>query len=119
MPLSRDEILRAVDLPTEAVDVPEWGGTVLVRGLTAKERLDIAREITGPDGKVDHALTLDLQIGLPFKCMVDLDGKRLFDSPDDLRLLKNKSAAALERVFDVAQRLSGMSQAAATSLKKD
>ena len=38
MRLSRDDILKAEDLTTEEVDVPEWGGTVLVRGLTGRER---------------------------------------------------------------------------------
>lgn len=119
MPLSHDQILHARDLKTEEVDVPEWGGTVLVRALTAKERLDLARDMTGPDGAINRSATLDLQITLPFLCMVDLDGHRLFDSPDDLKLLHQKSAAALERVFDVAQRLSAMTKTVIEEQKKD
>lgn len=118
MPLSREDILHARDLKTEEVPVPEWGGTVLVRALTAKERLDLARDMTGADGAIDRAATLDLQITLPFLCMVDMDGKRLFDSHDDLIVLQSKSAAALERVFDVAQRLSAMSKTAIEEQKK-
>ena len=38
MRLSREDILKAEDLPTEEVPVPEWGGSVLVRGLTGRER---------------------------------------------------------------------------------
>lgn len=118
MPLSRADILKAKDLKTEAVEVPEWGGTVLVRALTAKERLDISREITGPDGKIDRSATLDLQIRLPFLCMVDESGARLFADESDLIALQAKSAAALERVFDVAQRLSALSKQAVDETKK-
>ena len=38
MRLSRDDILKAADNEPEEVDVPEWGGSVLVRGMTGRER---------------------------------------------------------------------------------
>lgn len=119
MPLSRDQILKVNDLKTEAVEVPEWGGTVLVRALTAKERLDLTREMTGADGKINRDATLDLQIRLPYLCMVDESGARLFESEADLIALQSKSAAALERVFGVAQRLSALTKQAADEQKKD
>ena len=36
--LSKEAILAAQDLPSEDVEVPEWGGTVRVRGLDGKGR---------------------------------------------------------------------------------
>ena len=36
--LTRNEILAVDDLQTQKVDVPEWGGSVYVRGLTGSER---------------------------------------------------------------------------------
>ena len=33
MTLSKTDILNALDLPTEEVEVPRWGGTVLVRAM--------------------------------------------------------------------------------------
>jgi len=38
MTLNKEQILRADDLKTEEVDVPEWGGSVRVRVLTGTER---------------------------------------------------------------------------------
>ena len=35
--LSREVVLAAQDLKTEDVEVPEWGGTLLVRELTVSE----------------------------------------------------------------------------------
>ena len=43
------------------------------------------------------------------RAIVDADGKPLF-ADEDVALLANKSAAAIERVFNVAQKLSGMSK---------
>jgi hypothetical protein len=36
--LTRDAILQAPDLQGEDVAVPEWGGTVRVRGLSGAQR---------------------------------------------------------------------------------
>ena len=36
--LTRDAILEAEDIETEEVAVPEWGGNVLVRGLSGTQR---------------------------------------------------------------------------------
>ena len=36
--LSKEAILAAQDVVTELVEVPEWGGSVRVRGLTGAER---------------------------------------------------------------------------------
>jgi hypothetical protein len=50
--------------------------------------------------------------------MIDESGKRLF--PDaDVRELGKKSASALQRVFEVAQRLSGLSNADVEELTKN
>ena len=38
MTLTKEQILNADDLKRKEVDVPEWGGTVLLRELTGRER---------------------------------------------------------------------------------
>ena len=37
MALTREQILEADDLPTESLDVPEWGGEVLIRALNGAQ----------------------------------------------------------------------------------
>ena len=36
--LSRDAILKVQDIETRELEIPEWGGSVLVRGMTGHER---------------------------------------------------------------------------------
>jgi hypothetical protein len=105
--LSRSEILDSEDLATETVPVPEWGGAVIVRALTGSERdayetsIFTARGV----GKDPEYNLQNIRAKLAARTIVGEDGKRLF-SDTDIVALGLKSAAALDRVFSVAQRLS-------------
>lgn len=111
MALSRDAILGADDRPTEVVHVPEWGGDVHVRGLSGAERDAYEAGIASPrpDGR-QHMNLRNLRARLVVLAVVDPDsGDRLFRD-DDAPALGDKSAAAVDRVFSVARRLSGLSE---------
>lgn len=120
--LSKSEILAAVDLPTETVDVPEWGGEVLVRGLTAAERDAFEQSVVTLNGSGKAASTKmnlsNIRAKLCSLTIVDEDGERLF-SDAEVDVLGRKSAQALQRVFDAAQRLSGLSQSDVEELAKN
>lgn len=95
------------DLTRELVEVPEWGGAVYVRGLTATEYDAITVSTIEGRGKNHHVNLANLRVKIVAASVVDEDGNRLF-SDSDIKALGNKSAAALQRVFSVAQRLSGL-----------
>lgn len=105
--LSREQILEAKDLVTEAVEVPEWGGSVLVKSLTGAERDQYESAIVEQKGRDTKVNLRNARARLVALSVVDEEGKRLF-SPNDVSLLGAKSAAALQRVFNVAMRLSGI-----------
>ena len=105
--LSKEAILQAQDLPTELVPVPEWGGEILVRGLTGAERDAFEQSIVEQRGKSTRINLRNLRAKLVAMTVVDEQGNRLF-SDDEAEALGRKSAAALNRVFEVAQRLSGL-----------
>jgi hypothetical protein len=114
MTLTKDNILTANDLPTETVNVPEWGGDVKVRSLTARER-DTFEQSLNSHGKPNLS---NIRARLCALCIVGDDGARLF-ADDEMDALGNKSATALGRVFDVAQRLNGLGQAAGDTAEKN
>ncbi|ASU81502.1 hypothetical protein CDO52_00720 [Nocardiopsis gilva YIM 90087] len=115
--LSRDAILTVDDRRTEDVAVPEWGGTVRVRSLTGKER--DAFEASLVDKKTGQASKLaNARARMVAMTVVDERGNRMF-SLDDISALGDKSAAALNRVFDVARRLCGMSDDDLAELVED
>ena len=116
--LTRDDILNASDLAREEVDVPEWGGAVLVRGLTGRERDAYESSIVHPNGRVMKYTLTNMRARLVALSVIDEAGARLF-SDSDIEMLGRKSAAALQRVFEVAQRLSGLSEQDMDELAKN
>ena len=102
MTLSRENILTHDDLPREEVQIPEWGGSVLVRTMTGSERDAFESEHL----KNPHK---DLRARLAVATCCDEQGNLLFTAPD-VESLAKKSAAALDRIFEVSARLSGLSK---------
>lgn len=116
--LTRDQILQANDIITETVPVPEWGGEVLVRGLSGSERDGFEDATLEQKGKSRRVNLANVRARLCALSIVDENGKRMF-SDEDVRALGRKSAAALDRVFSAAQRLSGLSDDDVEELAKN
>lgn len=115
--LSRDQILQADDLQAEDVAVPEWGGTVRVRGLTGAERDAFEAAIVEQRGRRTELNLQNVRARLVALSVIDENGERVF-SDGDVRELGRKSGTALQRVFEVAQRLAGLSQRDVEELSK-
>jgi hypothetical protein len=108
--LDRKAILGASDLVIEKVEVPEWGGYVYVRSLSGMERDAFEGSLVSKDGK--NTVKFDnIRAKLVCKTACDETGKRLFTDADVAELTR-KSASALQRLFETAQRLSGISDTA-------
>ena len=109
--LERETILGAQDLPSERLDVPEWGGSIYVKSLTGAERDGFEALIIRKresNRKTGGMSILGLKARLVILTACDAAGERLFKD-DDIDALNAKSGAALDRIFQVAQRLSGLS----------
>lgn len=106
--LTKADILSATDTKYEYVKVPEWGGTVRVRGLTGLERDSYESSMVQNRGKDVKVNMVNVRAGLVARACIDGAGNRLF-SDNDINVLGLKSAVALERVYNVAARLSAIS----------
>ncbi|MGE5619532.1 MAG: hypothetical protein ACM3US_09780 [Sphingomonadaceae bacterium] len=114
--LSRDEILGAFDIMREDVAVPEWGGKVCVQGMTGAQRDAFEAEIVQGRGK-DRSVNLqNIRAKLVARTVVDPESGVPLFSEEDIKALGKKSAKALARVYDVAARLSGISDKDAEEL---
>ena len=105
--LTRDQILGAEDLGFEDVAVPEWGGSVRVQMLTGAERDAFEQAIVTRQGKKVQMTLANVRARLVAMCVMDGEGQRVF-SDGDVKALGKKSALALNRVFEVAQRINGL-----------
>lgn len=114
--LSRADILKANDVKTTEVPVPEWGGSVYVTTMTAGQRdayesmLFQRMKAGGRDNIVKVA-----RASLVVAACVDSDGNPLF-TDEDLELLSRKSAAAMDRVVKAAQELNKLGDAEVEAL---
>lgn len=111
--LSKEAILAADDRKFVDVSVPEWGGQVRVATVEAitHDRWMAAHAKDG--GGADK-----FRIYYVALCCVDENGKTLF-SPEDVEALGKKSAQAINRIFEVASDLNGLSAKAAEELEKN
>lgn len=116
--LGRDAILQADDLKKELVPCPEWGGEVWVRGLTAKERDEFESSILVMRGKTQELNMKQARTKLAVLSICDEQGKRLFGE-GDIGVLSAKSSIPLNRIFETAQRLSGLTQEDVDELTKN
>lgn len=107
--LTRDAILGASDITSEEVHVPEWGGTVRVRGLTASQRDKFEAESITSNGKDSRVNYANIRARLVALAIVDENDAPIFNAAD-VKALGEKSAQALDRIFDVARRLSGIGE---------
>lgn len=113
--LDRAAILAAEDHTTERVAVPEWGGDVLVRTMSGRDR-DLWEQFLYADNR--ETARRNIRSSLCAACVVDEAGETLF-SEEDLDALAAKSAAALDRVYEVAARLNRVTPADVDELEKN
>ena len=109
MMLTKDQILQAQDLPTEVIDVPEWGGSVRVRTVTAQEKDAWEESLQTGKGRNIKLDLANVRAKLVALTVVDDDGNRLFTDKDVLALGR-KGAKAMSRVYDAASKLNGISE---------
>lgn len=106
--LSREQILEAKDLTYRELSVPEWGGDVRIKMLTGAERDEFESSTVEMKGNKPTQNLKNLRARLVLLCLVDSDGAPML-SRSDVGRLGQKSAAALERVFQACMDHNGMS----------
>jgi hypothetical protein len=106
--LGRDQILNADDRKTMIVPVPEWGGEVMIRSLTGRERDEFESSLVETKGNKTKQNITNFRARLLSLCIVNEKMERVF-IPADIPALGNKSVAALQRVFNACNELSGLS----------
>lgn len=116
--LTKAQILEASDIETIKVSVPEWGGEVLVKGLTGLERDAFEKSVVEIRGKNIRFTADNIRARLVAFSIVDEAGKRVF-SDAEISELGKKSAVALERIFSIASKLSGLSDEDVSELSKN
>lgn len=100
--LTRAAALEAYVLRTEDVPVPEWGGDVRIRELTAGDAAEFGNKVTKGEDK-------EAMIVWIIGSAVDEEGNPLFeDTPDTRAALAKKGASAIMRLGNAVLKLNGL-----------
>lgn len=99
--LGAADILNFKDLKPVEVEVPEWGGSVFIRPISAAESLQFIADNERNKDKGDSAVRLMVL------SVVDEDGNPLF-TEGDLPKVREKSFRAIMRIQKEALKLNGL-----------
>jgi hypothetical protein len=119
MTLTREQILEANDIQKEKVNVPEWGGDIYVKGLSGIANEEFQESIIEikEDGKRKVTYKY-MRAKLLALTICDETGKLLF-SEADIKALDDKSSYVLSILYEIAQRLSGLTKGDIENLRKN
>ena len=116
MALTRKQILDCDDEKIEEVPVPEWNGSVYVGRMSAQVRDDLEQDMLILRQNKKKSENIRARIVAATAC--DKSGKRLFSSAD-VKALGEKAAKPIDRLFDAAQRINGLSEVEIEGMEKN
>lgn len=107
---TRDALLQGGrTLPRENVRLDELGGLiVIVQGMSGKQRDEWESSLIKGRGRRRDVDTRNVRAKLVARCLLKEDGSRMFGD-DEADLVGEIRVDVLQRLFNVAQRLSGVS----------
>ena len=108
MNLNREAFLseKARQIKREPLELPELGGTVWIKGMSGEERDEFEKSCRDPKGR----LRRNIRARLVVLTAVAEDGSRLFRD-DDIPMVGKLRVDIIQKMFNKAQELSGLSDA--------
>jgi hypothetical protein len=100
--LTLEQIEEAPDVQEEDVDVPEWGGTVKVRGFTKDVEMALREEAKIPGSEPPEVDRRKLELLMAVHGIVEPPM-----TETQMGMLAKKSSAAVNRIMRVVMRLNG------------
>jgi hypothetical protein len=113
----KEKIFAAADIPSETLKIPEWDVEVLVKGMSAGDRINLMQ--SAYDQKTQQVNMSAVYPDVVVSCVFDPEtGEPVFEEKDKEAILA-KSSAAVEKIADVGLRLSGIGKDADDAAGKD
>ena len=112
------DVFAADDLTPEWIDIPQWDGGLFVRPMTGLERDTYEQSLVKGKGPNREFNIANARAKLVVLVAVDENDKPIF-TKGDVKRLGEKSSAALNLIFELATKQSGMSEADIEELTED
>jgi len=111
--ITKDQIFQTEDLTSIKVNVPEWGGEIILKVMTGADRDKYMRFISKQDGIPENMMER-----LVVLTAYDEEGKKLFED-SDIPALSKKSSLVISRLFSESAKLNKISNESVDELKND
>ena len=121
--LNFDDIVASQDKEYEDVDVPEWGGTVRIATMSGEDRDRWELSMMQADDSSERGFKLNFdaysRVRLVAMCLVDDNFNRIFVTKEQIEKLSQKSGKVMDFLYDVAQRVNGITESDIDDLEKN
>ena len=121
--LNFDDIVASQDKEYEDVEVPEWGGTVRIATMSGEDRDRWELSMMQADDSSERGFKLNFdaysRVRLVAMCLVDNDFNRIFTTQKEMDALAKKSGKVMDLLYDVAQRVNGITESDIDDLEKN
>ena len=112
--LTKEDIINCDDLKMEEVRVKEWGGTIFIKELSVKERIDF--EASFKEKKEEDIMGKMLLLLSTTIC--DKNRNPLFET-SDIESLHKKNVKVILKLFRIANKLSALTVESEENIKKN
>ena len=121
--LNFDDIVASQDKEYEDVEVPEWGGTVRIATMSGEDRDRWELSMMQADDSSERGFKLNFdaysRVRLVAMCLVDDNFNRIFVTKEQIEKLSQKSGKVMDLLYDVAQRVNGITESDIDDLEKN
>ena len=121
--LNFDDIVDSQDKEYQDVDVPEWGGTVRIATMSGEDRDRWELSMMQADDSSERGFKLNFdaysRVRLVAMCLVDDNFNRIFVTKEQIEKLSQKSGKVMDLLYDVAQRVNGITDEDIDDLEKN
>ena len=121
--LNFDDIVASQDKEYQDVDVPEWGGTVRIATMSGEDRDRWELSMMQADDNSERGFKLNFdaysRVRLVAMCLVDDNFNRIFVTKEQIEKLSQKSGKVMDLLYDVAQRVNGITDEDIDDLEKN
>jgi hypothetical protein len=102
----REKILTSSDIVSESLYIKEWGVTLLIKGMTAGERIRLTQNAYDP--KTQNVNMASVYPDIVVAVAHDPDSGEPLFTDSDRNAIMGKSSRAIEEIAAVGLRLSGI-----------
>lgn len=108
--LNLNDIIQATNVKEKQFEVPEWGGHIIIREMTAEARdaYEQSLFVANEKGEFERNLS-NARAKLIAACVVGPDGQRMFQTEQHVKALGNMPVSVVDKVFTACQEINALS----------